>query len=97
MGVHVLKNFPPLKSLKLTSKELMREVGLLARERIYRRTISGTDMHGNAFKPYSAGYAEAKGKAVGNTNVTLQLSGAMLNDLRVVNVTDDSVEVGYKG
>lgn len=96
MSVHVLKNFPPLAGLPLTNKQVMREVGLLARERVYRRTISGTDMHGQPFKAYSKDYLKAKQQAVGTTQVNLQLSGGMLNALQIINVTEDSVEIGFK-
>lgn len=96
MKVYVLKNFPPLKSLELTSRELMRQVGLLARERIYQRTVGGKDMHGRAFRPYSSSYQARKGAAVGTTGVNLQLSGGMLNALGITDVGDDYVEIGFK-
>lgn len=96
MAVVVLKNFPPLQTLKLTSRELMREVGLLARERILARTQAGKDMHGQPFAPYSQRYAQQKGKELGKTSVNLQVSGGMLNALGIIEVGDDYVEVGIK-
>lgn len=95
MAVIILRNFPPLTDLKLTSREVMHEVGLLARDRIYQRTISGRDQHGDPFAPYTPAYAAQKAKAVGTTGVTLQLSGAMLNAMRIVRVDDESVEIGF--
>lgn len=96
MGVHVLRNFPPLAGLPLTSREVMREVGLLARQRIYERTTGGQDMHGQAFKPYSQSYQTAKARELGSTGVNLQVSGAMLNALTIIEVTDHSVTLGFR-
>jgi hypothetical protein len=95
VSVHVERNFPALDELLLTTADDMREIGLLARERIYRRTISGVDAQGNAFAPYSPEYAKAKGSATGSSVVNLQLSGNMLNHMGVIEVTDDSVTLGW--
>jgi hypothetical protein len=95
MSVTILRNFPPLTDLKLTSRELMHEVGLLARDLIYQRTISGRDQSDAPFAPYSRAYAETKARAVGTTEVNLQLSGAMLNAMQIVHVDDESVEIGF--
>lgn len=74
----------------------MREIGLLARERIYRRTLSGVDQAGIAFRGYSRGYAIQKLKAVGRASpVNLQLSGAMLNAMTVLEVTESTVTLGF--
>lgn len=73
----------------------MREVGLLARERIYRRTIAGRDQDDQPFKPYSAAYGALRAKEGLSTNVNLQVSGAMLNALRIVAVTETSVTLGF--
>jgi hypothetical protein len=96
-SVLVRANFAPLKNLKLSTRELMREVGLLARERIIRRTVSGKNEFGTAFRPYSPGYALQKLQETGSAQVNLQLSGAMLNAITITNVTDDSVELGFAG
>jgi len=53
----VTRNFGPLDQIKLTDKTLMREVGLMTRERIVRRTRDGKSTDGTPFAPYSAGYA----------------------------------------
>ena len=92
----VTKNFTALANITLTDKALMREVGLLARERILRRTAAGQDSEGQAFRPYSQKYAEQKAAALGSTGgVNLQVSGGMLNAITIVEVTDDSVELGF--
>jgi hypothetical protein len=92
-SVTIKANFGPLADLKLSSRELMKEIGLLARERIVRRTISGLDEDERAFQPYSPAYAKAKGSA----RVTLQVSGAMLNAIQITDVTDTSVTLGFAG
>jgi hypothetical protein len=96
MGVVVKNSIPNLSTLQLTNRQIMREVGLMAREAIVRRTIAGRDAKGGAFQPYSPAYAERKAKeGVGGGNVNLQVSGAMLNDLQIVDVTDESVTLGW--
>lgn len=95
MPVTVTRNFTALADIKLTNKELMREVGLLARERIVLRTISGLDAQGAPFQPYSIGYAIQKAAALGSTRVNLQVSGDMLNSIQVTEVTDTSVTLGF--
>lgn len=95
MGVEVSRNFGRLADLKLTDRAFMREVGLLARERIVRRTLSGQDQAGQPFQPYSASYAAVKQKELGGSTVNLQVSGRMLQGLVIVDVTDNSVTLGF--
>jgi hypothetical protein len=74
----------------------MREVGLLARQRIYTRTVSGIDMRGKSFQAYSRSYRDQKLKAVGKASpVNLQLSGAMLNAMAIIELTPTSVTLGF--
>lgn len=84
--VKVTRAFGSLEHLELITADDMREIGLLAREQIVRRTMSGVDVDGSAFEPYSPGYATAKAKALGTTAVNLQVSGGMLNDIGIVDV-----------
>lgn len=86
MPVQVTRNFGSLADLQLVTEDDMRQIGLLAREIIVRRTIDGRDVDGGDFQPYSDGYAKAKRQALGTDRVNLQVSGAMLNDLTVVDV-----------
>ncbi|MEO8520049.1 MAG: hypothetical protein ABI603_01725 [Acidobacteriota bacterium] len=79
-----------LDTLKLTTKADMREIGLLARERIVTRTLAGQGVDG-PFRPYSSAYAKRKGSSA----VNLQVSGNMLNQLQIVDVTDTSVRLGW--
>lgn len=95
MGVESSRSFGRLADLKLTDRAFMREVGLLARERIVRRTLSGQDQAGQPFQPYSASYAAVKAKELGVGPVNLQVSGRMLQGLVIVDVTDNSVTLGF--
>lgn len=91
----IKRTIPDLSREPLVTRETMREIGLLARERIIRRTIAGKDEQGQAFRPYSPEYAERKAKELGGGGVNLQVSGAMLNALTIVDVTDRSVTLGF--
>jgi len=110
----VTRNFGPLDQIKLTDKALMREVGLMVRERIVRRTRAGTGTDGQPFAPYSARYAAMKSgalydssarggakaafqaiRASGGGRVNLTVSGAMLNDITILRLTDTEVELGF--
>lgn len=96
MPVTVIVRGRPLAETPLTSRELMREVGLLARERIYRRTVSGRDQFDAAFAGYSAGYEERKRQELGSANpVNLQVSGDMLNAMTITEVTENTVTLGF--
>lgn len=93
--VTVERNFKSLVDLELVTTEDMRELGLLARERILERTAQGVDANGVPFAPYSAGYAKQKAAALGSGPVNLQVSGNMLNHLTITDVTDESVTLGW--
>ncbi len=91
----VTRNFGPLDQIQLTTKAIMREVGLLARERVVRRTRQGQTTEGSPMQPYSAGYAARKAKELGSTQPNLTVSGAMLNDIILTDVQDDEVTLGF--
>lgn len=95
MSVTITRTIPDLTRLSLLTRADMREIGNLARERVIRRTASGLDSSGRNFQAYSPGYAERKGKELGVTEPNLQVSGAMLNALQIVDVTEDSVTLGF--
>jgi hypothetical protein len=92
--VTVSRNFQSLADLDLTKAEDMREIGLLMRERIVRRTQEGQGPEG-PFAPLSDGYAKRKQAALGTSRPDLTVSGNMLNDLTIVAVDDDSVTLGW--
>jgi|SRR6187397_223586 len=93
--ISITRNFQPLTDLKLVTKADMRELGLVARERIVRRTLRGESADGGGFAPYSDGYATLKRAALGTDKVNLQVSGNMLNQMGIVDVTDNTVTLGW--
>jgi len=96
MPVTVLRSFAPLTDLKFSNVAMMREIGLLARELIIRRTTAGQDATGASFPPYSAKYAERKAKELGSADpVNLTVSGGMLRNLQIVDATENSVTLGW--
>jgi hypothetical protein len=94
--VSVTRNFGALDKIPLTDKAIMRDVGLMARERIVRRTRQGQGTDNTPFQPYSEGYKKAKVGELGGGRVNLTVSGAMLNDITLIEVTADTVTIGYK-
>ena len=93
--ITVQRNFKTLTDLKLVTRDMMRELGLLARERMITRTLRGQSVDGGGFAPYSEGYAELKRAALGTTTVNLQVSGNMLNQMGIVDVTENTVTLGW--
>jgi hypothetical protein len=95
--ITVRRSIPDLAKFAdtMVDRATMREIGLMARERIIRRTAQGKDERGQPFQAYSQGYRERKGRELGVGNVNLQVSGAMLNALTIVDVTDHSVTLGF--
>lgn len=94
------KDYDSLANLELTpTVDVMREIGLLLRERVIRRTLSGVDASGQAFAPYSKRYEDAKRKAIGGAGVNLQVSGNMLNQITIVDASSTpeqaSVTLGW--
>lgn len=73
----------------------MRDVGLLARETIIRRTRRGEGSDGQRFRAYSPAYAKQKAQHLGAGAVNLTVSGGMLNSIQVVETTDRRVTLGF--
>ena len=97
MSVTVSRNFGRLADIPLTGKALMHEVGVLARQRILSRTLSGQAYTGAAFQAYSPGYAKQKAAAgEGSGIVNLMVSGRMLEGITIVEETDTKVVLGFK-
>lgn len=94
-GINITKSFGSLADLRLVTSDDMRQIGLIARERIVARTLAGVDANGAAFAPYSEGYAKRKAEALGSGGVNLQVSGNMINQLQIVEVTDETVTLGW--
>jgi hypothetical protein len=87
----VTRNFGPLKDLKLTTPAIMREIGVMARERIINRTRGGQGSDGKPFASYSPDYAKRKGAELGDTSPNLTVSGRMLHAIEITKVTEDEV------
>lgn len=95
MPVIVTRNFAKLTTIAPTTQADMRDIGLLARERIWRRTRSGQGTEGT-FAAYSARYAKAKQDGGASASpVNLTLSGAMLNAITVTVVDETTVTLGF--
>lgn len=95
MSVTITRTIPDLGRLPLATRADLREAGLLAIELIRRRTLAGRDANGQAFEPYSPGYRDRKAQELGGGTVNLQVSGAMLNALQIVDLTDEKVTIGF--
>jgi hypothetical protein len=97
VSVRITRNFGRLADIPLGSETLMREVGLLVRERIVRRTLSGQDQDEAPFAPYSARYAAQKAEALGGAGtVNLQVSGQMLQGITITECDAQHVALGFK-
>jgi hypothetical protein len=81
--VSVSRNFKPLSSLKLLTRQDWAAVGRLAREQILKHTAAGRDEHGRPFRPYSPSYAAQKRQAGASGRVDLMVSGQMLGAITV--------------
>lgn len=95
-SVTVRRDFGDLRSLLPQGHDLMREIGDVVTDRIRRRTEQEQGYQGEVFPPLSAGYARAKGKAIGSTRADLSVSGRMLNDMGPVAATDTSVTISFR-
>lgn len=89
----------PLDQLELITRDDLRELGLIARERIIRRTRQGLGPGGVPFEPLSDEYATQKRAALGTDAADLTVSGRMLNDIQITNIelSDERalVELGF--
>ena len=100
MGITVRRSFAPLAGLELTTVETMRAVGDETLAKIRERTAVGIDADGMPFTSYSEGYAKAKaaerfGMLGSASAVDLELSGEMLANMSVQDVTDRKVTLGF--
>lgn len=84
--ITVTRNFGSLEEFELVNEADMREIGLLVRERIIRRTRQGLGPDGVPLQPLSPDYAAQKRAALGTDAPDLTVSGNMLNDLQIVDV-----------
>ena len=97
MGVIVRKSWrTDLAALPWLDAAVMEMVGREVRDVIRARTLSGKDVEGAAFEPYSEGYAKRTTEGVGTTRVDLYVSGEMLDNLAIVDVTNRKVVLGWR-
>lgn len=96
MGVSVTTTGRSLSDLLPEGREaLLRDLGDLAIRLIRTRTERRIDVHGATFRPLSPGYQKAKTAAGLSNEADLQVSGRMLNDMVIVDVTPSSVAIGF--
>jgi hypothetical protein len=85
MGVLVRNRVGDLASNVRTTTADMKDLGLLARERILARTALGKDFKGNAFQPLSQSYLQQRSKqGLRRARTSLELSGEMLRGIQVI-------------
>lgn len=94
MALTIRRNFPPLTSIKLTTKADWDFVGQMIRQRILERTARGVDASGAPFARYSEAYAIEKEQELGHGDVDLTVSGGMLQAMGV-EATDTGVTVFF--
>jgi hypothetical protein len=96
VNVQAGQNFGRIGEIRWSTKDLMEEIGHRAIVLIKRRTAQGRDVDNAPFAEYSEGYAKRKREALGTTGgVNLSVSGAMLDRMDLVEVTDHSVTLGW--
>ena len=97
MTIRVTRNFGNLADIPLSTSSIIRELLLLARERVIRRTLAGQSSEEQPFQAYSPGYGRLKRKELGSGDVVnLQVSGRMLNDIVITHVSETRGELGFK-
>jgi hypothetical protein len=100
MPIRIRSSGIRLDKRKLITEALMKEIGDMAVEEIVSRTESGVDADGKPFKAYSADYAKRKvaDGGLGRVNLRGAKGGGhqMLDDIGVVDVSDNSVTVGFR-
>lgn len=96
MSIRVERNFGRLADIPLAGETLMREIGDLVLRKIRTRTEQGIDVDGRAFQPLSEPYRKRKQKEIGSSRADLTVSGRMLNDMAVTEVTKNRVTLGFK-
>ena len=85
--------------LNLPDRDKMRKMGLGAVDIIRERTtIQNRDVTGKRFKPYTPEYKEYKAKVrPGFKGVDLQLTGKMMQNLKLKDISNDKAVVGFSG
>ena len=69
-------------SLDLPDRRFWEGIAVEAKRTIHKRTLSGYDVHGDRFKPYSRAYLEKRVKGGRTVTPNLTFTGRMLNSIR---------------
>lgn len=86
----------PKIEFKLSDKQVMSQIGAAIKLDVRKRTQSGTDVHGKAFKSYKTSSSKSRGRRGRNTGrVDLLDTGRMLGAITTTKVTDKEVHVGF--
>jgi len=96
MGARVSGDTDVFARPRWRNRARFRTAGQRILRHVLARTAAGKDADGRAFAPYSAAYAKRKG--VDPASVDLRSAGRgphMLDDLAVVEVSDEGVVVGF--
>ena len=88
-------NLKTLFGVEIPSKNLTRKIGREIIKQIQLRTENGFDVADKKFTKYSAKWADRKG--VGRGDVDLLLTGSMLGNMILTNVTKNTVTIGWAG
>lgn len=89
-GVKVTINIP--NGFKYEKKE---QIAVRIVDFIKLRTLSGFDKDNRRFSSYTEEYAEKKG--TGRRDVDLQLTGEMLDAMKIFKIGRNYIEIGYDG
>jgi len=79
----------------IRKKEQQNQIADAIITHIVGRTMAGLDKEDKKFVKYTKKYSDLKG--VSRNEVDLLLSGEMLSELKILNVTRNGAEIGYKG
>jgi hypothetical protein len=83
-----------LEPLEFTTSD-MKKIGLYVRQQVTERALKGLDVRDRTMKPLSKSYKKKK-EAMGQPGIrNMQLSGAMLGSMDVVEVSAGRVVVGF--
>ena len=83
-----------LEAIEFTTSD-MKKIGLYVRQQVTERVLKGLDVNDRMMKPLSKAY-KAKKEAMGQPGIrNMQLSGAMLGSMDVVEVSASRVVVGF--
>jgi len=97
-----MRKLKPLHEIPVLSREWWERIGNRARAKLVSRTKAGKDYLGRQFRPYAKGYRELKQKnemkrqsSVQTNPPDLTLTGDMLRDCQVLEVSKEHFKIGF--